>query len=92
MLTQDRHGYSVYRVPRELPDEWILNRRRVLGCRISQLRYAANLTQDEMCALTGIDRTTYQRIERGVSDPRFGALLRIAAALNVSLVDLLAEQ
>lgn len=91
MLTHDRFEYSVYGVPRELPEESVLNHRRALGMRISQLRYAADLTQDRVADLTGIPRSTYQRIEAGLSDPRFGWLLRIAAALDVTIADLVAE-
>lgn len=78
-------------MPRELPDALILNRRRALGIRIVQLRDAADLTQDQVIDLTGIPRSTYQRIEAGLSDPRFGWLLRIAAAMDVPLTELLAE-
>lgn len=91
MLTHDRFEYSVYGVPRELPDELILNRRRALGIRIVQLRDAADLTQDRVIDLTGIPRSTYQRIESGLSDPRFGWLLRIAAAVDVPVIELLRE-
>lgn len=38
--------------------------------------------------MTNIDRRTYQRIESGESDPRYGDLLRIAAALETELADL----
>lgn len=38
--------------------------------------------------MTDIDRRTYQRIEAGTSDPRYGDLLRIAQALGVPLADL----
>lgn len=79
-------------MPRELPDEWIVTRRRALGYRISQLRYTANLTQERVADVTGIPRPTYQRIEAGTSDPRFGWLLRIAAALDVPVTELLAEE
>jgi DNA-binding XRE family transcriptional regulator len=91
VLTHDRFEYSVYGVPRELPDALILNRRRALGIRIVQLRSAADLTQDRVIDLTGIPRSTYQRIEAGLSDPPFSRLLRIAAAVDVPLIELLAE-
>lgn len=74
-------------MPRETPD-WIIERRRELGDRIRDLRLDANHTQESFADLTGIDRRTLQRIERGESDPRYGHLLRIAAALNVPVTNL----
>ncbi|MFD1657022.1 helix-turn-helix domain-containing protein [Streptomyces caeni] len=69
-------------MPRDSPD-WIFERRRELGDRIRALRLDANYTQERFAELTGIDRRTLQRIERGESDPRYGHLLRIAAALDI---------
>lgn len=51
----------------------------------------ANLTQEKVCERSGMDRTTYQRVEAGTSDPRFGDLLLVARAIGVRLVDLVAE-
>jgi transcriptional regulator with XRE-family HTH domain len=48
----------------------------------------ANLTQEEMCNLSGVPRTTYQRIEHGTSDVKFSHLMRIARVLRVPLHDL----
>lgn len=73
---------QVCRVPRDLPD-WIIDRRRELGDRVRDLRLGADYTQERFAELTGIDRRTLQRIERGESDPRYGHLLRIAAALDI---------
>jgi transcriptional regulator with XRE-family HTH domain len=68
-------------VPRDVPD-WIINRRRELGVRIRDLRIDANHTQESLAQAADVDRRTLQRIEAGQSDPRFGDLLRIAAALG----------
>ncbi len=38
--------------------------------------------------MTGIDRRTLQRIERGTSDPPYGSLLLIAQALDIPIADL----
>ncbi|MGP4010512.1 helix-turn-helix transcriptional regulator [Streptomyces sp. 4N124] len=51
--------------------------------RIRDLRLGADHTQESFAEITGIDRRTLQRIEAGVSDPRFGHLLRIAVALDM---------
>jgi transcriptional regulator with XRE-family HTH domain len=74
-------------VPRDLPD-WTYERRRELGDRIRDLRLRANLTQEVFAEMTGIDRRTVQRIERGTSDPPYSSLLLIAKALDVPLADL----
>jgi transcriptional regulator with XRE-family HTH domain len=74
-------------VPRDIP-EWIIERRRELGDRIRALRLEADHTQEALSEMTGIDRRTLQRIEHGESDPRFGHLLRIAAALSTPVSDL----
>ncbi len=69
-------------MPRDIP-EWITDRRRELGDRVRQLRLHADYTQERFAEITGIDRRTLQRIERGESDPRYGHLLRIASALGI---------
>ncbi|MBY8342039.1 helix-turn-helix domain-containing protein [Streptomyces spinosirectus] len=71
-------------MPRDVPD-WIINRRRELGVRIRDLRIHANHTQESLAQAADLDRRTLQRIEAGQSDPRFGDLLRIAAALEQRL-------
>ncbi|GAB2714295.1 helix-turn-helix domain-containing protein [Streptomyces bullii] len=62
--------------------EWIIERRRELGERIADLRTAAHYTQESFCETTGLSRRKLQRIESGETDPRYGDLLRIAAALD----------
>ncbi|MEV1063509.1 helix-turn-helix transcriptional regulator [Streptomyces sp. NPDC050263] len=77
-------------MPRDSPN-WITERRRDLGERIGDLRAAAHHTQETLCAATGISRSHLQRIEAGQTDPRYGELLLIAAALDQTisvLVDL----
>jgi transcriptional regulator with XRE-family HTH domain len=72
-------------------DEWIHDRRRQLGDQLRERRLYANLTQEALADLTGIDRRTLQRFERGTSDPTYGRLLRIARALAVRVEDLVRE-
>jgi transcriptional regulator with XRE-family HTH domain len=68
--------------------EWIPNARRTLGARIRDRRLHRNLTQEQLAERAGVDRSTIQRIERGLNDPRHSHLLRIANALDVPLADL----
>lgn len=42
-----------------------------------------------MCNLSGVPRTTYQRVEHGVSDVKFSHLLRIARVLRIPVRDLI---
>lgn len=69
--------------------DWVLARRVTLGHRIAQLRHAADLSQEELGDLAGIERRSVQRYEAGTRDPQYSDLLLIAHALRVHLADLL---
>jgi transcriptional regulator with XRE-family HTH domain len=75
-------------VPSATPPDWILQRRRIVGDRIRDARLHANLTQEKLAELAGMDRQTINRIEQGHASPRLDNLFRIADALNVPLADL----
>ncbi|GGT07452.1 helix-turn-helix transcriptional regulator [Streptomyces atratus] len=77
-------------MPRDEPDLNSEQLRR-FGDRVRDLRIQANLTQEAFAEMTNINRRTLQRIERGTSDPSCSALVRIAAALHISLADLVRE-
>jgi transcriptional regulator with XRE-family HTH domain len=68
----------------ELP-AWITADRQRIGDHIRDLREAADLTQGQLVALSGIDRRTLQRIERGETDTRLSRLQSLARGLGVSL-------
>ncbi|MFG2747254.1 helix-turn-helix domain-containing protein [Streptomyces chartreusis] len=74
-------------MPHQQPP-WVYDRRRALGRRIRDLRIREGHTQEAFAEMTDIDRRTFQRIEAGTSDPRYGDLLRIADALGVPLSEL----
>ncbi|MFF1709340.1 helix-turn-helix transcriptional regulator [Streptomyces sp. NPDC058268] len=74
------------RTPR--PD-WVLARRVTLGHRIAQLRQKAELSQEDLGNLAGLERRSIQRYEAGTRDPQFSDLLLIAHALHVHVTDLL---
>lgn len=80
----------VCRVPREIPER-IYQQRRDLGDRIRVLRTQMPATQELLAEMTGIDRRTLQRIERGTSDPPYSTLVLIADAIGVPLADLVRE-
>lgn len=68
--------------------EWARAYRRAVGARIRARREHQNLTQIDLCHGVGVDRTTYQRFENGLSDPHLGELALIAAILETTVAAL----
>ncbi|MGW1532351.1 helix-turn-helix domain-containing protein [Streptomyces aureus] len=68
--------------------EWVLARRRAIGDRIRDTRRKAQLSQERLAELAGIDRQAVNRIEQGHAAPYIDTLIRIAHALDVPLSDL----
>lgn len=58
--------------------------KRVPGDRIKELRLAANLTLKDVEARAEVSATHVSEIERGLTSPTVGALVRIARALGVT--------
>jgi len=75
-------------VPAEQP-QWIRDALIGLGDRLRVARLQENLTQERLAELAEIDRSTVQRIEHGIGDPKFSHLLRIAKVLRVPVKSLL---
>lgn len=92
MLTWWRPRPSVGRVPRDPLPEWVLDYRRSLGDRIRTTRKDRNRTQRWLIERTGIDRSTYQRFESGLSDPHISDIALIAHFLDVDIGDLVRGQ
>lgn len=59
-----------------------------LGKAIRQLREKRDLTQEGLAQEAGITTSTVSVIERGQSNPAWGTVQAIAAALGLSVVDL----
>ncbi|WEH40819.1 helix-turn-helix transcriptional regulator [Streptomyces sp. AM 2-1-1] len=74
-----------------LPD-WVLPRREEVGRRLRAARTDAGLTQIRLGERAGLDHKTVHRSEYGISDPSLSMLLRLAAALDTPLADLVREQ
>ncbi|WP_327413706.1 helix-turn-helix transcriptional regulator [Streptomyces sp. NBC_01233] len=68
---------------------WIQQARIELGNRIRDARLQADLTQEKLAELAGVDRTTVQNAESGKVDPKFSLLLRLARALRLPARDLM---
>ena len=60
---------------------------KILGDRIRRVRRERQLTQLDLARQVGVTNGQISTIERGLSAPSIGTLLRIASALNVSVVD-----
>ena len=63
---------------------------RVLGERIRAERLKLGVSQDDVANLAGINVSNYGKIERGLSNPTFHTVVRIAAVLEVDPGSLLA--
>lgn len=59
-----------------------------LGDRIVQHRQEAAISRDTLANLAGVDQSNLGRIERGVVNPSFYTLVRIAGTLEVDVGDL----
>jgi transcriptional regulator with XRE-family HTH domain len=55
---------------------------------LKRLREERGVTQEQLASDAGITSSALSRIERGLNNPRWTTLKRIAEALKVSLVDL----
>ncbi|MFB7399802.1 helix-turn-helix domain-containing protein [Streptomyces rubiginosohelvolus] len=69
--------------------DWVLPRRQQIGRRLRELREDRGLTQIQLAERAGMDHKTVHRIEYATSDPSLSMLLRLAAALDVELAELL---
>ncbi|WP_406056201.1 helix-turn-helix domain-containing protein [Streptomyces sp. NBC_01077] len=69
------------------PDDVLAHRPR-LGLRIAMLRRAARLSQDGLAERTFVSRQSIMRWENGTRDPRYLDLVALAAALNITVSEL----
>lgn len=58
---------------------------------VRRLRVAAGLSQEAFAVDAGLDRTYISRIERTLENPTVMALEKIARALGVDIVDVVAD-
>ncbi|MFF5186482.1 helix-turn-helix domain-containing protein [Streptomyces sp. NPDC000345] len=70
------------------PPPWVLAERRLLGAAIRASRLRAKLTQEQVALRAGLDRAGFVRIELGQQSPTTDTLIRIAAAIGVTVSDL----
>ena len=60
-----------------------------LGQLIRKKRQLVGISQEELAARSGLDRTYISGVERGVRNPSLTALLKIAIGLQMSIAELL---
>ncbi len=60
-----------------------------LGNRIKEIRLQKKISQTETAYRCGFDKSNYNTIESGKRNPTIISLLKIAKALDVSLIELL---
>jgi transcriptional regulator with XRE-family HTH domain len=59
-----------------------------LGDAVRQLRLEAKMSQEDLAEAAGTDLTQVGGVERGVRNPSYTTLLRLAAALGTSVGEL----
>lgn len=74
------------RSPRPDPSEQLS---AYLGDNIRSLREARGLTQQQLAKLAGVPRPTWANLESGAANPTISVLVKVAAALQVSVEELL---
>lgn len=57
---------------------------RILGSKLKTLRLNKNISQEKFAELTQLDRTYISGLERGLRNPSFLILEKLASALDVS--------
>jgi transcriptional regulator with XRE-family HTH domain len=60
-----------------------------LGRAVEELRRESGLTQEELADRINSEFPPVGKLERGVSNPTFSSLLRVASGLEVELVELI---
>lgn len=63
---------------------------RILGERIREQRLKFSISQDDVANLAGMNVSNYGKIERGLSNPTFHTVVRIAVVLGIDPGSLLA--
>jgi transcriptional regulator with XRE-family HTH domain len=61
-----------------------------VGANVKRLRKAQRLSQEELAARSGLDRTYVSQIERAVKNVTIVSLDKVARALGVPLTELVA--
>src|SRR5260370_32565991 len=60
-----------------------------LGQNIKKLREARSLTQNQLAKISGVPRPTWANLETGAANPTLSVLVKVAAALQVSIEEII---
>ena len=63
---------------------------RIFGQVLRQLRKERELSQEALAFDSGVDRTFISDMERGVKQPTITTIYRLARALSISVVEMMA--
>lgn len=63
----------------------MMNEREIIGARIAELRKSLGMTQEDLAAKCGLQRTTVSKIERGRFSVSVDMLSRICGALGAKI-------
>ena len=61
----------------------------ILGKHIKSLRKSRGLTLENLCYKNGLEPSTVARIEKGLVEPKYLTLLKLAKAFKIKLSELL---
>ena len=61
----------------------------LLGKHVKALRKSRSLTLENLCYKNGLEPSTVARIEKGLVEPKYLTLLKLAKAFKIKLSDLL---
>ena len=64
------------------------SRKYFSGDELRKRRQSRNMTQDDLAGASGVDTTHISKIERNMIDPRIDTVLKLCAALDITLNDL----
>lgn len=67
------------------------HRSKRLGSKVFRKRKKQGLSQEDLSALSDVDRTYIGKVENGKANPSFKILCKLARALRVTLEDLFKE-
>ncbi len=62
---------------------------QIIGKNISRIRKEKNMTQEDLCGITELDRSHLSEIENGKMNVTVKTLIKISIALGVKLNDII---
>lgn len=63
-----------------------------MGLNLKIARIKKGLTQEELCELVGIGRTTLSKLEQGKTKPKMDTMEKLSIALEIPVIELFFTQ